>query len=169
MLAATSALAQAQSTEYKVKAVYLVKFLQFVDWPSTLFADKTSPLVIGVLGNDPFGKVLDEAVEGEMINDHPVVVRRMANPKEMAQAQVLYIGKSEKVRVHSILAELKGQSILTVSDIESFCYDGGIVRFLVVNNKVHFRINVDAARDANLQISSKLLQLAEIVHSPGIK
>jgi hypothetical protein len=155
--------AQTPSAEYKVQAVYLDKFIQFVDWPADAFAAVDSPLVIGVLGNDPFGQTLDEVIEGETVNNHPVVVRRFHTLQEMDHVHVLYVGKSETPHLGSILEGLKGKSILSVSDIEDFSYRGGIVRFLIANNKVRFRINVDAAREANLQISSKLLQLAEIV------
>ncbi|HZM05288.1 MAG TPA: YfiR family protein [Candidatus Saccharimonadales bacterium] len=170
LLALSTLVATAQSTEttaeYKVKAVYLIKFVQFVGWPASAFASGDAPLVIGVLGNDPFGRVLDEVPEGEVVKNRRVVIRRYRNIRDVDNAQVLFIGQSEAPRIRPILGELKGQSILTVSDIEGFSYEGGIVRFLMVNNKVRFRINVDAARDANLQISSKLLQLAEIVHDP---
>jgi len=160
--------AQGPPTEFEIKAVYLVKFVQFVDWPSSAFAAAESPLVIGVLGTDRFGRVLDDVANGEVINGHRVIVRRYRNVKEIEGTQVLFIATSEAAHLHSILAALKGQTILTVSDIEGFSYNGGIVRFLMENNKVHFCINVDAAKRANLQISSKLLQLAEIVHDdPG--
>jgi hypothetical protein len=156
--------AQEPTAALKIKAVYLVKFIQFVDWPDSAFPATDSPLVIGVLGADPFGHVLDEVAEGEIVKNHHVIVRRYRNLKAIDGPQVLFIGASETSRLHSILPALKYRNILTVSDMDGFSSNGGVVHFLIENNKVHFRINVDAARKANLQISSKLLQLAEIVH-----
>ena len=165
-----AALAPAQvsetATEYKIKAVCLVKFIQFVDWPSSAFAHDDSPLVIGVLGADPFGRVLDEAAEGETVKNRPVVIRRSRNLRELEGVQVLFIGQSEMPHIRAILDGLKGKNILSVSDLENFTHEGGVVRFLMENNRVRFRINVDSARAADLQISSKLLQLAEIVRNP---
>jgi len=168
-LSVLSASAQAPVSEFKVKAVYLVKFIEFVDWPDGAFPATNSPLVIGVLGTDPFGRMLDEVAEGEMIKNRRVVVRRFHNAKEAEDANVLFIDKSESSRLRSILPSLQDRSILTVSDIEGFSDKGGVVRFIIENNKVHFRINVGAARRANLQISSKLLQLADVVHDQDRK
>jgi hypothetical protein len=159
--------AEGPPREFAIKAVYLVKFIQFVDWPDSAFAAKESPLVIGILGTDHLDGALDEAAEGEAIKNHRVVVRRFHNVKEIDGVQVLFIDTSESKRLRSILSALKDRNILTVSDINDFSSEGGIVHFLIENNKVHFRINVDAAKKANLQISSKLLQLAEIVHDEG--
>jgi hypothetical protein len=156
--------AQQLPKEFEIKAVYLVKFIRFVDWPEHVFAAPDSPLVIGVLGADPFGRVLDDVADSESVKNHHVVVRRFQNLKQVKDVQVLYIGSSENSHLHSILPELKDRNILTVSDLDGFSTKGGIVRFLLENNKVHFRINVDAARRANLQISSKLLELAQIDH-----
>lgn len=157
--------AQSLSTESKLKAVYLVKFTQFVEWPAHALAPNQN-LVIGVIGSDPFGRWLDEAVEGETVNHHPLTVRRVNDLKEASGCQVLFIGSSERSRLRSILADLKGHSVLTVSDLQNFCDEGGIVRFVTENNKLRFVINVAATHEANIFISSRLLQLAEIVNGP---
>jgi hypothetical protein len=159
-----AALAQPTIPENRVEAVYLVKFIDFVNWPDSAFSAPDSPLVIGVLGEDPFGRILDEVVDGETVKNRRVIVRRFRNVREVTGVQVLFIDESETSHIHSILRALKDQNVLTVSNIEGFGYGGGIVRFVVENNKVRFRINVDAAKRANLQISSKLLELAEIIH-----
>ena len=102
--------------------------------------------------------------EGETVKNRRVIVRRFRNVREVEGVQVLFIDTSEASRLHSVLRALQDQKILTVSDIDGFCEKGGIVRFLIEKNRVHFVINVDAAKRANLQISSKLLELAEIRH-----
>lgn len=162
-LGAVLAAGQGPPTEFDVKAVYLVKFIQYVDWPASAFQSPTSPLVIGVLGANPFGQVLDEVAKGEMMRDHPLVVRYYRSVRDVGDVQVLYVTSSERSHLPLILAALNERHILTVSDLEGFSKDGGIVRFVVENKKVRFRVNIDAAKRADLQISSKLLQLAEVV------
>jgi hypothetical protein len=151
------------STEYKFKAVFLFHFAQFVDWPSDAFSGPQAPLVIGVLGDDPFGDFLDETVHGENVNGHPLVIERFRNPDDVKNCQMLFISASEQNQIGRVLAGLKGKTILTVSDINNFPESGGIIGFVTVDSKIHFRINTDAAHDANLAFSSKLLRLAEIV------
>lgn len=151
------------STEYKFKAVFLFHFAQFVDWPPGAFSSPQAPLVIGVLGDNPFGDFLDETVHGENVNGHPLVIERFRNPEDVKNCQMLFISASEQNQIGRVLAGLKGKTILTVSDIDNFPESGGIIGFVTVDDKIHFRINTDAAHDANLTFSSKLLRLAEIV------
>jgi YfiR/HmsC-like len=157
--------APAEPSEFEIKAVFLFNFAQFVDWPSDAFSSPTSPLVIGVLGNDPFGSSLDEAVRGERVNDRPIVIMRYARVEDIAKCHILFVSESEAGQLERDLSRLKGRSILTVSDIEGFSHRGGMIRFLMVRNKVRLRINNDTARAAGLRISSKLLRPSEVVSS----
>jgi len=154
------------SKEYRVKAVFLFNFAQFVAWPTNVFPESQAPLTIGVLGDDPFDSFLDETVQGENVNGHPLVVQRYRKIEDAKNCQILFISRSENDQMGRILADLKGKHILTVGDMEGFAKNGGIVRFVTAQNKIHFRINLAAAKSANLTISSKLLRLAEIVE-PG--
>ena len=158
--------AKAQSTEYQVKAVFLFNFAQFVDWPNSAFPEAQAPLVIGVLGDDPFGAYLDETVRGEKVNNRPVIVQRYRSIGEIKSCHVLFISRSEMDRLEQILASLKGQSILTVGDFDGFARRGGMIRFVMEKNKIRLRIGLEAAKAANMTISSKLLRPAEIV-APG--
>jgi hypothetical protein len=153
----------ALSREYQVKAVFLFHFAQFVEWPSPAFPEAQTPLVIGVLGDDPFSRFLDETVRGETVNDHPLVVRRFRSLEEIDTCHVLFISRSEADRLEQILAGLKGRSILTVGDTEGFAKRGVMIRFVTVDNKIRLRINLERANAANLKISSKLLRPAELV------
>ncbi|HVU25661.1 MAG TPA: YfiR family protein [Opitutus sp.] len=157
------AFAAAPSREYQIKAVFLYNFTQFVDWPPTAFAEDGSPLIIGVLGEDPFGEVLDETVRGESIDHRPLVVRRFRQVEDIDQCHVLYIAQSESSRLAAILRQLAHRSILTVSDVPGFARSGGMIRFITADNRVRLRIDQVAARAAGLTISSKLLRPAEIV------
>lgn len=153
----------AAPTEYQVKAVFLFNFSQFVDWPPEAFAEPQSPLVIGVLGNDPFGADLDEIVRGETVNGRPLLVRRYRSIQELDTCHILFIDRSERDRLGQILAALKGRSILTVGDFEGFARNGGVIRFVMTGNKIRLHVNLDAARLAGLTIRAKLLRPAQIV------
>jgi YfiR/HmsC-like len=156
----------AQSTvarEYQVKAVFLFNFAEFVDWPPAAFGDAQSPLIIGVLGEDPFGSYLDEAVRGEKVNNRPLVVRRFQRVEDVTACHILFVGFRDHDQLERALSGLKGRSILTVGDADDFSRLGGMIRFVMENNRIHLRINLGAAREAGLMISSKLLRPAEIV------
>ena len=149
--------------EYQVKAVFLFHFAQFVTWPAGAFADSAAPLVIGILGDDPFGPYLDETVKGESVAGHPLAVRRLAGLEEAAGCHILFVTRGEMGRLPEILDTLAGRSVLTVSDAEGFAKRGGMIRFLTDRNRIRLRINLEAARAADLTLSSKLLRPAEIV------
>ena len=160
------AAAQTTTSEYQVKAVFLFNFTQFVDWPQKAFSDPQEPIVIGVLGDDPFGNYLDDTVRGEKVDNRPLVVRRYHAAEDIdGSCQVLFISRSEAARTEQIIAHLKDRSILTVSDEDEFGRRGGMVRFIAENSRIKLRINVAAAKAAGLTISSKLLRVAEIVSS----
>jgi hypothetical protein len=156
----------AVAREYQIKAVFLFNFAQFVAWPPAAFTAPDAPLVIGVLGDDPFHHTLDDTVRGEKIEGRPITIERYRRLEDLRPCHVLFICRSELARLDQILARVKGQPVLTVGDAEGFAQRGGMIRFVSDNNKVRFRINVDAAKAANLTISSKLLRPADIV-APG--
>lgn len=160
---------QAQSAipDYQVKAIFLYNFAQFVEWPSTQFDAPDSPFVIGILGKDPFGKYLDETVQGEKVNGHPMVVQRIS-PAEIGSKKmhIVFINVSDHEQLTSTLESLKSQSVLTVGDAPEFARLGGMIRFSTENNKTKIQINLEVAKEASLSISSKLLRLAEIVGDP---
>jgi len=156
----------ATPAEYQIKAVFLFNFAQFVDWPSNAFSEAQAPLVIGVLGEDPFDAYLDETVRGEKVNNRPVIVQRYQRVAEIKTCHVLFISRSEADRLEQILAALKGRSILTVGDFDGFARRGGMIRFVTEKNKIRLRIGLETAKAANMTISSKLLRPAEII-TPG--
>jgi hypothetical protein len=164
LLSLAAPLAQAKPTrEFQVKAAFLYNFAQFVDWPPSAFPAPDTPFVIGVLGMDPFGDFLDELVQGEKINGRPLVVKRFRWIGEVDTCHVLFVSGSEGSRVQQIADELHGRAILTVCDWDGFEQRGAIIRLAMEHNRVRLRINLDAAREAGLNISSKLLRSAETV------
>jgi hypothetical protein len=151
------------ANEYQLKAVFLLHFAQFVEWPESAFTDLQAPLVIGVLGDDPLGHSLDEAVAGETANGRSLVIQRYRHEDEIKSCHILFISRAEDSRLEQIFARLHGRAILTVGDGEAFALRGGIIRFVAENNKTHLRINITAAKEARLVISSKLLRTAELI------
>jgi len=146
--------------EYQVKAVFLFNFAQFVSWPSSQPAD--SPFVIGVVGDDPFGSYLDETVRGEKVENRSLTTQRFRRGRDPRNCDILFISQSEHARAAQIVSNLKGRSVLTVSDIDGFADLGGMIELSTENNKIHMRINLDAVKAANLKVSSKLLRVAEV-------
>jgi hypothetical protein len=156
--------APAQSSpEYQLKAVFLFNFAQFVEWPASAFPEPDTPLGICILGEDPFGAYLDETVRGETVANHPLAIRRYRTVDEIRGCHILFVSRQEQGHLSEILDSLKGHSVLTVSDAERFASRGGMIRFVTDHNRIRLRINLEAARAANLRLSSKLLRPAQIV------
>ncbi|HEY2464080.1 MAG TPA: YfiR family protein [Steroidobacteraceae bacterium] len=156
-------------TENQVQAVFLYNFSRFVEWPPQAFAAATDPFVIGIMGTDPFGARLDEAVRNEQVNGHALTVRRIHSVAELDNCQILFIDRSEIARLGQILAALDHHSTLTVSQAEDAAQRGVMIQFATENSRIRLRINVDSARAAGLTISSKLLRPAEIIGSPDAR
>ena len=147
--------------EYQVKAAFLYQFLNFVEWPTTApgIADG---MIIGVLGETALTSAL-QPVAARPFRGRPLVIRPLRGPRDLAAVHVLFIAGSEKERLPGILRTTRGASILTIGEVDGFTRLGGVINFVIVDGKVAFEINVRAAEEARLRISSKLLRLARIV------
>jgi hypothetical protein len=156
------AFAADDSLEYQVKAAFLLNFIKFIDWPESAFADQGSPVAICILGYDPFGHALDQVVEGETVNGRKVALQRIKRLPPSKSCQVLFIGKSEKDTLKTILPELE-PGVLTVGEGESFMRAGGMIAFVIENRRVRFDVNQAVAETAALKLSSKLLSVARSV------
>ena len=146
----------------EVEAVFLFNFAQFVDWPAEAFPDPQAPLVIGILGKDPFGSFLDETVRGETVRGRTFRIDRYRRVEEVKDCHILFIGRSETKRLDGILGALKGRPILTVSSGDDFDRAGGIIRFILDKSKIRLSVDLEAAQAARLTFSSKLLRSAAI-------
>lgn len=160
--------AQAQvSREYDIKAVFLLNFAQFVEWPAEAFARTNAPFVIGVLGAaDPFGRTLDEVVEGETVRGREIRAKRFRRLEEVDACHILFLSASEERRVGEILAALKNRPILTVGDMDRFVSRGGMIKLYTEAGRVRLRINNEAARAAGLTLSAKLLRVGRTSGEP---
>jgi len=153
------------SREYQLKAVFLYNFALFTEWPTNAFADDKSPIIIGIVGADPFGSVLEQTVHGENAGGHPLVVQHFPRAADIKTCHLLFIPQSETRHVGEILKIVGDKPVLTVADADTPLTANVMIRFIVENNKVHFRINEPAARAANISLSSKLLRVAETAPS----
>jgi hypothetical protein len=149
--------------EYQIKAVFLFNFLQFIEWPPTAFADDRTPLRIGVLGDDPFGPALEQAIRDESIQNRRLVVARSHRVEDLKDCHLVFISQSESRRIDAILAQLNERPVLTVSEIQGFAQHGGIIAFYHDGKKVRFEINPATAQRLGLKMSSELLRLGRVV------
>lgn len=166
ILSARSAGAQQVASEYQVKAAYLLNFARFVDWPATVLP-ATSPMRIGIVGDDSFGGALDEVLRGKSVNGHLIQLRHLRWDNVLTGYQIVFISASEEAHLKQIFQYLGNSSVLTVSDIDRFSLRGGAIEFRTVGNRVRFDINRTPAIAAQLSISSKLLSVARAVHEGG--
>ncbi len=147
-------------TEYQIKAAFLFNFAKFVQWPSAAFAERNSPLLIGVLGDDPFHGDLAGTIHNKSVDEHPLILKEVPSLVEATNCHILFICASEKKRLPQVLQALQRASVLTVSEMEGFTENGGMINFVLEGTKIHFQINQEAAARAGLKISSKLMSLA---------
>ena len=151
------------SLEYRVKAAFIFNFAKFVEWPAAAYAGNRGELTIGILGDDPFGRILDLTVEGKTVGGRRVRIRRCDSVDDVKGCQILFISLSEDEHLPQITEKLKGMPVLTVSELDSFTQKDGIVKFFMEDNKVRFEINIDQATRSGLKISSQLLYLAHVI------
>jgi hypothetical protein len=152
-----------EASEYQVKAAFLYNFAKFVEWPAGAGVD--APLVIGVLGKDPFGSQIDRAVEGKTVNGRRLMIKRFSSLEAYEYCHILFVSSSERSNLPQIIAAVRNSSVLTVSETERFAHIGGIINFVTIENRIRFEINQAAAERAGLKISSKLLSLARVVRT----
>jgi YfiR/HmsC-like len=153
--------ASEQDLEYQVKAAFLLNFTKFIEWPPAAFTDSNSPFTVCIMGTDPFGRSLEQIVEGETVNSRKLIVQRIIQGPPPKSCQVLFAGKAER-DVSKILSGL-GPGVLSVGEGPGFLRDGGMIAFVLENRRVRFDINQTVAENASLNFSSKLLSVARSV------
>jgi YfiR/HmsC-like len=176
LLAAIAPQAHAQDTdssEYLIKAGFVYNFASLVQWPSISFSQADSPIVIAVLGEDRFGSTLDRVLQGKKIDGHPFVIKRLRSVSELVKSvgnpkecQILYVSAAAMPHLSEAIQTVRGLPILTIGEMPGFAKSGGIINLVLEDNRVRFEVNVKAAKNADLNISSRLLALARIVQPP---
>jgi hypothetical protein len=145
--------------EYRVKAAFILNFARFIEWPGDVYSDGSS-LVVGIIGDDPFGGALDQ-LNGTSVNGRRISIRRLRLGDNLRACQILFVSSSERSRLGKILEGLRGASVLTIGELPQFIQAGGILKFVIQDDKVRFEIDAGTASQAHLRVSSKLLALSK--------
>ena len=148
--------------EYQIKATFLYTVAKFVDWPPEKL-EENSPILVGIYGKDPFGDIIDQALQGKTVNGRALVIRRLAGLEQVSQCHILFVSSAEKKHLAQIFGAVGDGGVMTVGEIANFAEQGGMVNFVVRENSVGLEINVSAAERGRIKISSKLLRLARVV------
>lgn len=149
--------------EYQIKAAFLYNFTKFVEWPAEKFATPTSPIVIGVLGANPFGTELAESIKDRKVNGRELQFRHITTVAEISGLHVLFVSDGEPARWAGLETALQSGAVLGVGETEALLRAGGAIRFALEGDKVRFEIDLLSAENARLKISSQLLKLARAV------
>ena len=157
---------------FKVKAAYLYQFAKFVEWPEDSFEDDKAPVVIGVLGRDPFGLILDKTVEDKTVDGRKFVVKRFQfrkgeNTEGLRRCHILYISLSERGHLKDVFDVLGKSNVLIVGEEEDFAPTGGMIGLVLEEGRVAFHVNQEAVKRTRIKVSAKLLSLAKIVRTRG--
>jgi len=151
-------------SEYALKSAFVYNFCRFIEWPDSAFASPNEPFIIAIIGDDPFGSLLNETVKGKKYHNRPIVIDHFRAPRDIRHCQLLFVSHANAGRLDPILAAVVGKNVLTVSETEDFLNRGGMITLTAEQNRVRLRINMAAIRPASLVVSSKLLRVAEIKH-----
>lgn len=158
-VAANPCAAQPQTLEYPIKAQFLHKFTPFIEWPDTAFEQPNSPMVLCVVGRDPFGAALDRATAGQRLGPRPFVVRRLTRIDAASGCHLAYLSTNSEQTPGAALQALRGAAVVTVTDDAVASGTHGVIHFVIRDSRVRFIINATAAAHGGVQISSKLLAL----------
>ena len=156
------ACSQPVSREYALKAVFLLNFAQLTTWPTNSFSNTNAPFTIGILGDDPFGPLLDETLRGETWHGRPFLVRRNLKLENVGDCQLLFITRSASQKAARAAAELKGKPVLTVADFEGVQTRETMIDLFTDRNRIRFKINNEPVKNSTLNVSSKLQRVAEM-------
>ncbi len=153
--------------EYEIKSAYLYNFARFVEWPAAAFEVERSPLLIGLLGEDPFGGVLEQTLDNRAVRGRRVMARPLRTLDEARKCQIVFLNYAEPRLLRGWLQQLRLLPVLTIGDSADFCRLGGAIGFVEDNGSIRFEVNLEAAHQAGLVLSSQLLQVAREVLRPG--
>lgn len=149
-------------SEVQVKSLFLLNFAKYVEWPESAFATAEAPIVIGVLGGGRFTEEAGKILAGKSVGGRPIRVRNIAGADDLQPCHILFI-HPDRAGAGQMLARIKSRPVLTVGESDQYIDQGGVINFVQKQGKIRLEINLAAARLANLQISSKLLSVADSV------
>ena len=150
-------------SEYQFKAAYLYNFSKFVEWPAQAFASPVAPIRLCVLKEQAFESELNQVVKGKTVGGRAVAVVPVQTAEQSLGCQILFIASSQDKQSRQIIDTLRNTSVLTVGESEGFLERGGIINFVLQDDRVQLQVNHKAATQAGLHISSRLLSVARLV------
>jgi len=169
IIASAMITAQAQAptaySEYQVKAAQIYKFAKFVEWPSLSGTDLNRPVVVGILGEDPFGQDIEAVIGGKTADGRRLVIKRFPKLQSLGPCHILFVSSSQRNSLRQVFAAVKGSGVLTVGETDQFAQEGGVIQFVIDGGKVHLVINQAAAERAGVKISAKLLAMARVIRA----
>ena len=154
-----------ENLEYRVKAAFQYKFAGYVEWPEAIFAQPTTPVTIGVMGADPVAAELSQLVVGRTVNNRTITVRRLKPGEPLSGVHILFVGGTESARLNQVLPLAQPRAILTVTESEGALAQGSVINFTVAERRVRFEISLGSAEKSKLKLSSRLLAVAQQVHT----
>ncbi len=160
--------APAIAKEHQLKAAFLYNFTKFVDWPPQRFAKPEAPIVIAVLGRNPFDDTVQELALDRKVNGRAVKFLRTEVPAQALGAHLVFIAAGEEPRFADAIATLHAGGVLTVGESEHFAAAGGAITFVMEDNKVRFVINLAATQTAQVRVSAQLQKLATRVEKAPV-
>jgi len=163
VLAAAGPAGQAELPEYVLKAGFLFNFAKYVEWPDTAFNGPDDPLVIAVVGKDPFGDDLDRSLRGKTVKGRTIRIARYGSVSEIRNAHILFVPRTEAGKTDEIVQKLRTRPVLLVGEAPAFCREGGAINILVREGQPRLEANPEAAARARLTIDAKLLRAATVV------
>ena len=150
--------------QYQLKAAFIFNFIKFAEWPEEALGDSALPIIIGVLGDNPFGDSFG-IIENKSAKGRELFIKQFKTVQEVDTCHILFISSSEQKKYKQIFDVLKSSSILTVGETDDFTQQGGIISLIVNKNRIRFEINLDAVEDSEIRLSSQLLKLAMVVRN----
>jgi len=146
--------------EYELKAAFLLNFTRFVEWPPASFSNAN--FIIGIFGEDPFGRAIDEVTRGKAVNGHQIRIRRLKEPAEARECHLVFVTSTDNKKTQEVLDATNLSPVLTVGESREFLNQGGTIRLSMDGNRVGIVINNAAAEAKGLKVSAKLLSLAKV-------
>jgi len=166
--AGSTALARAQrSLEYEVKAAYLYNIVSFVTWPPDAFGGPADPIRLCVFEKDPFGPMLDNAIRGALVEQHPIQTERIRNVETIARCHLVFVPRDSADWTDQVRRAAARRPILIVGESDDFLQHGGMIAFVIEGGRVRFDVNVHTATSQGLKMSSRLLQVARRIYGKG--
>ncbi|NIA18913.1 MAG: DUF4154 domain-containing protein [Xanthomonadaceae bacterium] len=147
----------------KIQAAFLVQFSKYISWPAQSFSSPKAPIIIGILGRDPFGSAINKISRSFKANGRSIEIIRLRQTAEAGKCHILFVAPDQLGMMPAITAAIAGNPVLLVSSTDSFLSRGGMINFIIVGTKIRFDINRKNSRKCNLRISATLLKIAHQV------